>query len=409
MKKNILKNIIMLYGLSIAKIIFPLITLPYLTRVLSVDMYGTVSYVKTIMTYLQLTIDFGFMLSGTKDIVEAKQNNEDIGKVAGDILLARIILGIIAGCILIIMTLVLPILKECTTYTFLSYVAVFLSVFLFEFIFRGLEEMHIVTWIFITMKGIAACFTFVFIHGDSQILWIPLLDIVGTFFAVVFVLFEMNKRKIKIRCKSLKKSINKLIESAIYFISDMATTAFGAFNTLLIGAFLPKVDIAYWTLCITMTSAVQALYSPINSGIYPDMIKTKNINIIKKILKIFMPIVIVGCIFTFVISKYALLIIGGEQYIGATNLLRALIPVLFFSFPAMLVGWPTLGAIGKIKEVTLTTVFTAILQIVGLIVLITINQFEVIQIALLRGATEFFMLMSRSIICLKNKDKFNYF
>ena len=36
-QKNVLKNIIMLYGMSIAKIVFPLLTLPYLTRVLSVE------------------------------------------------------------------------------------------------------------------------------------------------------------------------------------------------------------------------------------------------------------------------------------------------------------------------------------------------------------------------------------
>ena len=70
MKRNILKNIIMLYGLSIAKIVFPLLTLPYLTRVLSVDTYGVVSYVKTIMTYMQIFVDFGFILSGTKDIIK---------------------------------------------------------------------------------------------------------------------------------------------------------------------------------------------------------------------------------------------------------------------------------------------------------------------------------------------------
>ena len=46
MKSNVIKNTIMLYGMSIAKIVFPLLTLPYLTRVLSVESYGVVSYVK---------------------------------------------------------------------------------------------------------------------------------------------------------------------------------------------------------------------------------------------------------------------------------------------------------------------------------------------------------------------------
>ena len=178
MKKNIIRNIIMLYGLSIAKIVFPLITLPYLTRVLTVDTYGTVSYVKTIMTYLQLTVDFGFMLSGTKDIVKGKQNGEDLGKITGDILLARIILGIIAFAVLVGLIIVLPILRENVLYTFLSYVSVFFSIFLFDYVFRGLEEMQVITIRFVIMKGIAAALIFVFVHNDTQIIWIDRKSVV---------------------------------------------------------------------------------------------------------------------------------------------------------------------------------------------------------------------------------------
>ena len=68
----------MLYGMSIAKIVFPLLTLPYLTRVLSVESYGVVSYVKAVMQYMQLVVDFGFMLSGTKDIVNANNDHEKL-------------------------------------------------------------------------------------------------------------------------------------------------------------------------------------------------------------------------------------------------------------------------------------------------------------------------------------------
>lgn len=407
MKKNIIKNIVMLYGLSIAKIVFPLITLPYLTRVLSVETYGTVSYVKTIMTYLQLTVDFGFMLSGTKDIVKAKEKGENIGKIAGDILCARIILGIIAFLALVILTVFLPILRENIIYTFLSYLAVFLSIFLFDYIFRGLEEMHVITLRFVIMKGVAAIFTFVFVHNDSQILWIPILESLGTFIAVLLVLIELRKREIKVVITSLIEALKKLTESAVYFASEMATTAFGALNTVLIGAFLSKTDVAYWSLCITMTSAVQAMYSPINSGIYPDMVKTRDFNVIKRTLKIIMPIVSIGCIFTYFVADYALLILGGNQYVNAASLLRALIPVLFFSFPAMLLGWPTLGVIGKEKEVTITTILTAIAQILGLCILVPLKQFGLIQIALLRGATEMFMMICRAGVCWKNRKDFN--
>ena len=51
MKKNkIINNTIMLMIFNISKILFPFITLPYLTRVLTTDTYGVVTYVKTVMT-----------------------------------------------------------------------------------------------------------------------------------------------------------------------------------------------------------------------------------------------------------------------------------------------------------------------------------------------------------------------
>lgn len=406
MNKNIVKNIVMLYGLSIAKIVLPLITLPYLTRVLSVDTYGTVSYVKTVMTYLQLTVDFGFMLSGTKDIVEGKKEGKDIGKITGDILLARIILGVIVFIVLLGLTIMLPILRENIVYVLLSYVPVFLSIFLLDYLFRGLEEMQVITIRFVVMKGVAAILTFVFVRNDAQIIWIPLLDCLGSVCAVGLVWIEINKRNIQIRLVSVTSSLKKLAESAIYFVSEMATTAFGALNTVLIGAFLEKTDVAYWSLCITMVSAVQSMYEPINSGVYPDMVKNRNFKVIKRTLSIFMPIVAIGCIFTILVAKYALLIVGGEQYVEAASILRALTPVLFISFPAMLFGWPTLGALGRAKEVTITTIITAIAQILGLLILIAIGKFELIEIALLRGMTELLMLICRVGFCVKFRKEF---
>ena len=75
----------MLYIMNIAKMIFPLIVLPYLTRVLTVPGYGVVAYVKAIMAYMQLIVDFGFMLSGTKDIVMAGEDKDEINRQVGNI------------------------------------------------------------------------------------------------------------------------------------------------------------------------------------------------------------------------------------------------------------------------------------------------------------------------------------
>lgn len=81
---GIAKNSAMLMAMNIAKMIFPLLTLPYLTRVLSTDCYGSVVYVKSVTAYLQLLVDFGFVLSATKEIVRVRHDKAAQEKIMGD-------------------------------------------------------------------------------------------------------------------------------------------------------------------------------------------------------------------------------------------------------------------------------------------------------------------------------------
>lgn len=406
-QKNVLKNIIMLYGMSIAKIVFPLLTLPYLTRVLSVESYGVVSYVKAVMQYMQLGVDFGFMLSGTKDIVNAKADHAKLEKEVGDILLARILLAAAAFVALLGMIAVIPLLRTNIEYTLLAFVTVFLSVFLFDYFFQGIEKMQVIALRFVTMRGIATAMTFVFVHSDKDVLLVPLLDAVGSLVAVLLVFVELKKENIAIRFSGVKAAWKKLRDSFVYFASNMATTAFGALNTLLIGAFLPATEVAYWSVCMQLIGAVQTMYTPIIDGVYPEMIRTKSWDFIKHLLMIFMPIVFAGSAFSIVVAPYVLQIVGGKQYVAATPLFRLLVPVLTFSFPAVVLGWPTLGVLNKAAQVTKTTILSAIVQLGGLLGLIVTGRFTVLWIAVFRCITELVLLVSRGWCCWKFRREFS--
>lgn len=407
MKDNkLFKNTTALYVMNIAKLILPLVTLPYLTRVLSKDMYGTVSYVKAFMQYMQLLVDFSFLLSGTKDIVNCNNDLKKIERESSDIFGAKLIMSMVACIILFGAMTFIDLLTKDILFTVMSFVVVVLTCFLFDFLFRGIEEMHVISIRFIVMKSISTILTFIFVKNDSDILWIPILDILGSFIAIILVLFELKKRRIRILIPRLINSYNKIKESFMYFLSDIATTAFGALNTLLVGIFCSESQVADWSLCMQMIVAVQSMYTPLINSIYPEMVRNKNIKLIFRYVKICMPIILIGCIFTLFVAEYALLLVGGPQYSNAAPVLRALVPVLLFSFPAMLFGWPTLGSIGRVKETTKTTVITALIQVIGLVLLVIVNRFTLINIAMLRGATEFLLLFFRGRFCYRYRNEF---
>lgn len=407
-KNGIAFNVAMLYMMNIAKLVFPLITLPYLTRVLSVECYGVVSYVKATMVYAQLVVDFGFMLSGVKSVTEARDDMEKVGRITGNIVLAKGMLSLAALAGIITVAFFIDILRENFLYTVLAFIPIALSVLLFDFLFRGLEQMHVIAIRYVIMKSISVALTLVLVKGNGDILWIPVLDILSSLVAIILTLIEVKKLGIKISfVESFKGSLAALKVSGVYFISEAATTVFGAFNTILVGIFMNETDVAYWAVCLQLVSAVRAMYTPINNGIYPQMIKRKDIGIIKKVVKVFLPVVTIGCIIVMVFAKPILVIAGSSKYAAAAPVMRCLVPVLFFSFPAMLFGWPTLGAIGKAKENTKTTLAAAAVQLIGLGILIVTDRFEIMLVALLKSFTEICLMLFRLRYCWKFRGEFS--
>lgn len=406
MKNKLVINTAMLYVMNIAKLVFPFLTLPYLTRVLSVEGYAMVSYVKSVMQYMQLTVDFGFMLSATAAIVAAGDDKKKIGSIVSHTMLAKFLLCAAALAVLAGMTAAIELLRENVAYVLLSFVTVALSALLVDYLFRGLEQMQEITIRFVTMKGIATMLTFVFVRDDSDLLWIPVLDILGTLVSLVLVWLRVKHYAIPLCLPRLHVAWAQLKESARYFASDIATTAFGALNTLLIGILLPTSQIALWSVAMQIISAAQVLFTPITNGIYPEMVRSRSLGLLKKVCKLCIPVLILGCVALFFLSKLAILIVSGEKYLDAVPVLRLLIPVLLFSFPAMLFGWPSLGAINRVKETTATTVLSAIFQCAGLGILMAAGKFTIVNIALLRCATELVLMASRLGLCIRLRKEF---
>lgn len=403
---RIVRNTAMLFVMNIAKIIFPLLTMPYLTRVLSVEGYATYYFVKSVLTYVQLTIDFGFLLSATKDIANARNDLRKVGEITGHVMLGKGFLSMAALVVLGIMTLFIDRLHQNPMYTFLSFVQAATTIFLVDFLFHGLEQMHVITIRYFITRAITVGLTFVLIHDDSDMLLIPTLEIIGNLAAIAWVWREIHHMGIPVRVNSIRTTWQMLKESFVYFLSDVASTAFGALNTLLIGIMLTDQDISFWGVAMTFVSAVQMMYNPIVNSIYPHMILKKDLKVIRNVLYVFIPVIIVGCVIVWFGADILVTIMGGSKYLGAAPLLRWLVPLLFISFPAALFGWPVLGAIRKTKETTITTIIAAVVQVLGLVFLMVIKQFNLFTLAMLRAATDLLLTALRLGYFFKFRKEF---
>ena len=115
----------------------------------------------------------------------------------------------------------------------------------------------------------------------------------------------------------------------------------------------------------------------------------------KKLLLIGMPVVLIGTIAFALLSDVVMLLLGGEQYLDGSYIVTMVSPVLFFSFPAMLIGFPVLAAVNREKQLTTSSVVSSLFHIAGLIVLAVGGWFSIPAVCILRDCTEAVLLWMR--------------
>lgn len=399
------KNTLWQYGLQLAKYIFPLITLPYLTRILEPEGYAIYAYVVSFMTFVQTFVDFGFNLSGTKLIAGAK-SLDDKNKTVGAVTQARLVLCMAAGVVMAAVAWAIPLTRSYFLYTMLAYVAVCGKALMPDFVFRGHENMAPITTRFFATKGISTVLTFVLVHSLADILWVPILDIFSSAIALVWSyvaarrLFGITYSRVP-----MADAFRELRTSALYCLSNMASTTFSGFTMLLIGVAITDVaQVSYWSLAMTAVSAVQALYTPIVNSLYPHMIASRDFRFTKKLALISVPFVIGGTALFCAIADWIVLVLGGVQYLEGIYVMRLVSPVLIFSFYGMILGWPVLGAMGEVRGLTATTLASGTFSVVALLGVTALGMANVTVFGIVRFLTEALMCVLRFAVCLRVKN-----
>ena len=402
-KSRFAHNTVMQYGLQAAKYLFPFITIPYLTRVLGPDVYAIRAYILAAMTFAQVFLDYGFNSYGTRQIARRQDDLAAVGEETSAIALLRIVLCFVGALAVTAVTPFIPIMAQNPAYVAIAYVCVCFKAMLPDFVFQGLEDMGIITYRFVVSQAVATVLIFMMVHGPEDLLWVPTLEALAAFIAFVWSWGNVLRKRGIHLVRPLRDTLSSAFRtSSVFFLSNAATTIFTCLTTLMIGVLVEDAaQIAYWSVAMTSIQAIQALYTPITNSLYPHMCARQDFALAKRLLLIGMPVVLVGTIAFALLSDVVMLVLGGEQYLDGSYIVAMVSPVLLFSFPAMLIGFPVLAAVGQEKQLTTSSVVSSLFHIAGLIALALGGWFTIPAVCILRDCTEAVLLGMRGWFVLK--------
>jgi PST family polysaccharide transporter len=334
-KKRLVENVFSLSAVQMVNYLLPLITFPYLIRVLGFERFGLIAFAQAVIQYLVIFTDYGFYLSATRAVSVNRSDPKKLSSIVAAVFVVKTILLALSAAVLVGMLLFIPKFRA----DWLLYVFCFglvLENFLFPvWFFQGIENMKYIA----LRNGITKLFftvmIFVFVHRPEHYLYVPLINSLGMVVSggiglvAVFTAF-----KVSLVVPTFGDIWEQVTEGWRIFVSKLAISLYTTTNTVILGLFMSNIVVGYYAAGEKIIRMVTSMFEPLFKAAYPYVAKraaTDHNAAVGQLKKVFL-VSFWGSVVVFVVfllfSGDIVRLILGAQGAGSLPIVRVLSPLL---------------------------------------------------------------------------------
>lgn len=367
-RSTLIQNVFSLYIIQFANYILPLITIPYLVRVLGPSGYGAVAFGQGFMNYLLLFVEYGFDLSATRRISVKRDELIEVNRIALHVWAAKGLLALTCLGMLLILVSAVPKLKEEAILLLILYGLVLGNVLFPTWLFQGMERMVAISLINLGMKLIVMLGIFTFVREPQHYLvYASLLSLGATLAGIAGATVAFHMFHLKFGKISIHGVWEILKEGWLLFLSKASVSLYTVGNAFILGMLTNHTVVGYYSAAEKLVKSLLGLVSPVSQATYPRFSKLASENKESAVLwgrrmLVFMGgagFVISSAIF--VGAPFIVQIMLGSQYEPSVNVMRILAGLPFLIALSNVLGIQMMLPLGKDR------VFTLILFIAGLL------------------------------------------
>ncbi|WP_101470987.1 flippase [Flavobacterium lindanitolerans] len=356
--KTLFSNFISLSVLQGLNLILPLLTIPYLLKVIGVEKYGILAFINAVVLYFQIVTEYGFNSTATRDISVSSSDKKKVGQLFNEVLSAKLFLLGIGIIVLSILVFSFPFLRKYFDLYFYSYGVVVGMAISPIWLFQGLQQMKYITYINVVFKTLFTLAIFVFVKNENQYWLVPVFTSCGFIFSGILSLIIVAKKfQIRFIFQSFDKIVNQLKNGKHIFLSELQMTLLSNTNLLIIGFIAGNSSVGYYSSIEKVIRAISNLNAPVINALYPfiskEMVNDKinAVKIINKVVNIGGSVIFFFIFLCFIFSDYIINLIYADNFNeDAVLIFRIMILFPLLSFFDQVFGKLVLLNNGKDKE-----------------------------------------------------------
>lgn len=269
MATSLKKNVIYSSILTTANYIFPLLTYPYVSRVLGVENLGTVNFIDGIIRYFLLFAMMGINIVGIREVAVCKNDPVKLKTTFSSLLALNGLFTLLSLTVLIVCWISLPQLKaqpELMTYGAIWLSLSFLTI---EWFYKGMEDFRYVTNRTILVKTLYVIAVFIFVRQASQYAVYFLLGVLMVVVNAVINIIHVRKyTNISFRNLEMRRYLKPVLRMGVYML---LTSLYTSFNVAFLGFASGETQVGYYTTSTKLFTILLALYTAFTGVMMPRM------------------------------------------------------------------------------------------------------------------------------------------
>ena len=343
MKKNSINyNFIMNLIYNIALYIFPLITYPYVTRILNPDGIGKVTFAQSFSTYFSMIAIFGLTTYASRGVACIKREKKALNKFVTEILVLEIVLSMAVFFVYMFTVLKVPILQNRKNELLLMSVNIFTGGVSVGWLYTGLEKFDVLTKRFLVCKTVSVLILFVTVHNQNDFLWYAVFTFLSDTAVNIWNICTMG-RYVNIDFSHGLHIFYHLKKCLAFFAATIANCLYTNLDSIMLTFISGNVQTGFYTTALKIRQLLSAVVLSFARVLLPRISyelandNEKNVNrLLQKAMHITLLLSSFFSVFCLGYAEDIMILFAGREFAVAANTLRwTVASVIVFSISAV--------------------------------------------------------------------------
>jgi polysaccharide transporter, PST family len=366
--EGLLKNVLTLTSVQFFRKILPLITIPYLARVLGPASWGLVAIFQSLAMCTVIVIEFGFQLYATRQVARCRHSENLLADVFVGVLGAQGLLALGAALVVAIVAPFVTVLRDHPAFVVSALLWSIAEGVNPIWYFVAMERMKAAAVIEICSKTAAAAAIFILVHSANDAGIVMAVQAIAPILSIVGAL-RLVRRDIPFRVPSVRLIRQALRGGWSMFIMRGAESLYTLANAFLLGLLAGPVAASYFAGPEKVSRALLGWLNPVRDALYPRLSKLVHTSFDQaaRLARTGIAVTILGgmCMGLLVFLSAPLLvhILLGPQFEPAVQVLRMLAILPPLTSVTQSIGLLWLLPLGHERVVSRAIVATGILNV----------------------------------------------